>query len=177
MKKLYQALSREAQEELVRNDVVELLRADFEIGGNPENQEDRDEMTRIIHVNDEFARDLPWLNDELSHIRKVCNESEHDFNDSSNTLLNAFTLQTRGVLAEMRECAELRTLLVSVTPTVDVWAISWMVSMEDDGKLNFDHWEFLNPNVLSGVTQAKVRDRIRYVNGRVGRVVKRLMGG
>jgi len=35
MTKLYQALNRKAQEELVRNDVVELLRADFEIGGDP----------------------------------------------------------------------------------------------------------------------------------------------
>lgn len=176
MNALCQALTRKAQDELSRDHETMLLNAAFEIEADPGRPDDESAMKRNIRMDDAFSCDLPWLNDELESIRRICSRCEEDFDKPADTVLSTALLQKRYEIEEIREGNVARPFVMLLTPMVGVWAIAWKVRLDDEGRVIAGYAEYLNDGAMDAVTLVKVRARIRQVNEVMERVIGRLSG-
>jgi len=177
MTNLFRALNPEAEGRLVRNDMIELLRASVEIEPDPENPDDNDTMKETIRVYDSFAKNISWLNDEISQIRNLCEDYEQDFDNPARMLLKSAILQKKNMQDEAAEWVQIRPVLAMDPPKVVVWAFVWRVSMDDEGKINVSCYGFFNEGVMDSITLPKVQKRIMKVNERMDKVIRKLMSG
>jgi len=175
MKQFIQALTSGDRERLMCGEVIDVITASFSVRKDLRAPEDEDAIQREIREFDPFCGTLPWLNDDIGQIRDLCATSGEDFDAPARTLLNAALLMERCACEEVHERFTNPAYLPPVSPTVDIWSISWQAGMSDDGKLNVDYLGSLNVKVLDEVTEAKVRGRIRRVNVIADRVMRRFV--
>ena len=177
MTNLFQALNAEAEGRLVKNDMIELLRASVEIEPDPENPDDNDAMKETIRVYDSFVKNISWLNDEISQIRNLCEDYDQDFDNPARMLLKSALFQKKNIQDEAAEWVQIRQILAMDPPKVAVWAFVWRASMDDEGKINVSCYGFFNEGVMDSVTLPKVQKRIMRVNERMDKVIRKLMSG
>ena len=177
MTNLYRALNPEAEGKLVRDDAIELLSASFEIEPDTEHPEDDYSMKGTIGVRDSFAKNIPWLDDEISQIRNICENCLEDFDNPARMLLNSAIIQKGNVNDETGEWVHVGPVLAMDPRKVAVWAFVWRATMDDEGKINTDCHGFFNEDVMDSVTLPKVQRRIMRVNERMDKVLRKLMSG
>jgi len=177
MRSLYHALNPEAEDRLVRDDAIELLSASFEIEPDPENPGDDYSMKGTIGVRDSFAKNIPWLTDEISHIRMLCENCLENFDNPARMLLNSAIIQKMNMNDETGEWVQVGPVLAMDPRKVAVWAFVWRATMDDEGKINTDCHGFFNESVMDSVTLPKVQRRIMKVNERMDRLLRGLMKG
>jgi len=177
MRSLYHALNPEAEGRLVCDDAIELLSACFEIEPDPENPDDDYSMKGTIGLRDSFAKNIPWLTDEISQIRMLCENCLDDFDNPARMLLKSAIVQKRNMNDEAAERVRALPVPAMGSPKVAIWAFIWRATMDDEGKINTDCHGFFNESVMDSVTLPKVQRRIMKVNERMDTVLRRLMSG
>jgi len=207
MTTLYEALDPEAQEELIRDNVIELVSVIVTAVPDPDRPDDRLSLLIAAEIYDEFAPGTPWIDAELEKIRKICAGAADDITlpatDALHVALNRNRKSLDGILegkiggrpaawaSDPEVMALLGTVLENARAEVPVWELAWTVAMADDGLLLVDCEDSLSlPRPASallsperdffvadesGETRKNILERMRQVNGVVGRMVEVLM--
>jgi hypothetical protein len=208
MTTLYEALNPEAQEELIRDNVIEFVSVIVTAVPDPDRPDDRLTMKITAEVYADFAPGTPWIDAELEKIRKICAGAAEDITvpvtDALHVALNRNRKSLDGILegkiggrpaawaSDPQVMALLGTVLENARAEVPVWCLAWTVAMADDGFLLVDCEDSLSlsrpASVLlppdresffaadeSGETRRNILERMRQVNGVVGRMVEVLM--
>ena len=87
MTMLFEVLTPEAQNELVRDHVIELVTVVVRAVPDPDRPDDRLAMTITADMKDAFAPGQPWIDAELARIREICGAAGDDFSVSMHDAL------------------------------------------------------------------------------------------
>jgi len=189
MTKLYQALTREAQDELVRDLIVELVTVAVRAVPDPDQPDDRLTMTIVAEVKNGFASGQPSIDAGLASIRECCDAAGDDLSVKMEDALLVALNRRRKEIAELRAgkigghpVAYLSDpeykkfmdpILASVKPEVTLWCAAWTAGMDDDGKMVFDCEDnFSESDSMIGVLN--IYDESIYAEDRDGAVRKRI---
>jgi hypothetical protein len=189
---LVEALCPEAQDELTRHGIVELVSISVMAVPDPARPEDRLALKITAEVNDNFRNGIPVVDRDLDTADKICTSAEDDLSLSLHDEL-LVTLDTR-----RREIIGLREGKVNdqpaaylsdpaiaslIRPTLEnpvidalVWSIGWCATKEDDGKI-LVYCE--NPLMSEDVDEdswVRIQDRMRRVNYVIGGLMAGLLG-
>ena len=154
MTKLFKALKPEAQEELVRDQVIELLTVIVRAVPDPDRPDDRLAMKIITEVCDEFAPGMLRIDTAMAQIREICASADDDISITMQGALLVALNRRRKDLDGLREgkigghpvtymsdpqvMEFLRPILKAAKAEVTLWSLAWTVAMDDDGKLLVD---------------------------------------
>ena len=154
MTKLFEALTPEALEELVRDQVIEFLTVIVRAIPDPDRPDDRLTMKIAAEVFDEFAPGKPGIDTAMAQIRKICEPADDDLSinmlDALLVALNRRRKDLDGLregkigghpvayLADPQVAEFLGPVLKAAKPEVTVWSLAWTVAMDDTGKLLVD---------------------------------------
>jgi len=152
--KLFDALTPEAQEELVRDQVIEFLTVIVRAIPDPDRPDDRLTMKIAAEVFDEFAPGKPGIDTAMAQIRKICEPADDDLSiNMQDALLVALNRRRKDLdglrqgkiggypmayLADPQIAEFLGTSFKAASPEVTVWSLAWTVAMDDEGKLVVD---------------------------------------
>jgi hypothetical protein len=152
--KLFEVLTPEAQEELVRDYVIELLTVIVRAVPDPDRPDDRLTMKIAAEIYDEFAPGKPGIDTAMAQIRKICEPADDDLSiNMQDALLVALNRRRKDLdglrqgkiggypmayLADPQIAEFLGTALKAASPEVTVWSLAWTVAMDDEGKLVVD---------------------------------------
>ena len=168
MTKLFETLTPEAQEELVRDHVIELVTVVVRAVPDPDQPDDRLAMTIAMVMKDEFAPGQPRIDAELARVREICGAACEDLSVNMQDALLVALNRRRKSLDGLREgkigghpisylkdpqVAEfLGPILKAAKPKVTVWCLTWTIAMDDDGKLLADCEDsFSTPDSVTAV--------------------------
>jgi hypothetical protein len=154
MTMLFEALTSNAQNELIRDHVIELVTVAVRAVPDPDRPDDRLAMTIAAEVKDVFAPGQPWIDAELARVREICASAGDDFSIYMQDALLVALNRRRKDLDGLRngkigghpvayfsdpQVAEfLQPILKAAKAEVTLWCLAWTVSMDDDGKLLAD---------------------------------------
>jgi len=154
VKTLLEVLTPEAQEELVRDQVIEFLTVIVRAIPDPDRPDDRLTMKIAAEVFDEFAPGKPGIDTAMAQIRKICEPADDDLSiNIQDALLVALNRRRKSLdglregkigghpvayLADPQVAEFLGPILKAARPQVTVWSLGWTVAMDDDGKLLVD---------------------------------------
>ena len=154
MTNLFAALTPEAQEELVRDYVIELITVIVRAVPDPDRPDDRLTMKIAAEIYDEFAPGKPGIDLAMADVRKICEAACDDVSiqmqDTLLVVLNRRRKDLDGLrqgkiggypvayLADPQIAEFLGTAIKAASPEVTVWSLAWTVAMDDDGKLVVD---------------------------------------
>ena len=146
MTTLFEALTPKAQNELVRDHVIELVTVVVRAVPDPDRPDDRLAMTIATEVKDTFAPGQPWIAAELARIREICGTAGDDFSVSMQDALLVALNRRRKDLDGLREgkigghpvaylsdpqvMEFLGPILKAVKAEVSLWCLAWTVAME-----------------------------------------------
>lgn len=192
MTKLFESLAPEAQEDLLRYGIVELVSVSVDAIPDPDRPDDRRSMKIVAEVNDNFLPDIPVIDRALDRVDTICLPSGddlalslkddllvtlekrcNDFADLKKGMINGKPAPhlSDPVTAELlRPCLE--------HPVIDtlVWCIGWCVVQEDDGRLFVYTDEPLFSEDVDEESWVRIQDRIRRVNHIIGGMMAELLG-
>ena len=168
MTKLFDALTPEAQEELVRDQVIEFLTVIVRAIPDPDRPDDRLTMKIAAEIYDEFAPGKPGIDTAMAQIRKICEPADDDLSiNMQDALLVALNRRRKDLdglrqgkiggypmayLADPQIAEFLGTALKAASPEVTVWSLAWTVAMDDEGKLVVDCEDsFSDPGLVIAV--------------------------
>ena len=151
---LFAALIPEAEEELVRDYVIELITVIVRAVPDPDRPDDRLTMKIAAEIYDEFAPGKPGIDLAMADVRKICEAACDDVSiqmqDTLLVVLNRRRKDLDGLrqgkiggypvayLADPQIAEFLGTAIKAASPEVTVWSLAWTVAMDDDGKLVVD---------------------------------------
>ena len=154
MKTLLDALKPEAQEELVRDHVIDLVTVVVRAVPDPDRPDDRLAMTIAMEMKDEFAPGQLRIDAELARVREICGAAGEDLSvNMQDALLVALNRRRKSLdglregkigghpvayLADPQVAEFLGPVLKAAKPEVTVWSLAWTVAMDDNGKLLVD---------------------------------------
>jgi len=190
MTMLFEALTPEAQNELVRDHVIELVTVVVRAVPDPDRPDDRLAMTIIADVKDAFTPGQPWIDAELARIREICASAGDDFSVSMQDAILVALNRRRKDLDGMREgkigghpvaylsdphvMEFLGPILKAMKAEVTLWCLAWTVAMDDNGKLLVDCEDcFTIPE--SAVAVMNVFDESIYAEDRDGMTREKVM--
>jgi len=189
---LVEALCPEAQEDLARHGIVELVSVSVMAVPDPARPEDRLALKITAEVNDNFRTGIPAVERDLDATDKICTSSRDDLSLSLQDEL-LVTLDTR-----RREIAGLREGKVDdqpvaylsdpaiaslIRPTLEnpvidalVWSVGWCATKEDDGKILVYCDNPLMSEDVDEDSWIRIQDRMRRVNYVIGGLMAGLLG-
>ncbi len=189
---LVEALCPEAQEDLARHGIVELVSVSVMAVPDPSRPEDRLALKITAEVNDNFQNGIPAVERDLETADKICTSAEDDLSLSLRDEL-LVTLDTR-----RREIAGLREGKINgqpvaylsdpaiaslIRPTLEnpvidahVWSVGWCATKEDDGKILVYCDDPLMSEDVDEDSWVRIQDRIRRVNFVIGGLMAGLLG-
>ena len=154
MTMLFEALKPEAQDELVRDQVIELVTVVVRAVPDPGRPDDRLTMTIAMEMKDEFAPGEPRTDAELARVREICGAAGEDLSvpmqDALLVALNRRRTDLDGLrvgkigghpvsyLKDPQVAEVLGPILRLAKPEVTVWCLTWTIAMDDEGKLLVD---------------------------------------
>jgi hypothetical protein len=193
MTKFYDILSPEAQEDLLRDGVIELVTVCVDAVPDPERPEDRHTMSLAAEISDDFCEGIPWIDEGLDRIQAITGPAGEDLSQAVQDHLLVELNQERKIFEGLKEgkigghpvaylsnpvIAELlRPTLENPVIEVLVWCHAWTVAMDDDGKMIVDVDTPLYFEGLDEESRTLVNERIRQVDAVIGRMVEKGMGG
>lgn len=188
---LFDALSREAQEDLVRDIWIALVYAVVEVVPDPDRPDDRSAMKISAEVYDDFLQGIPEIDAEMNRLEEICSGAVDDLGAPlRNDLLAALNMQrdqsarfrrkmldrnSEAYLADPVVAEFIRPALENPVIPVPVWSLAWTVVMEDDGKLLVDNEEHVYAEGVDATTRSKIQDRMRRMNAVIGKIVRKGM--
>mgnify|MGYP001266345595 CR=1 FL=1 len=193
MTKLYETLLPEAQQELIRDGVIELVTVVVEVEPDPARPDNRNAMNIVIEVFDNFRDGIPAIEAGRTRIRTICDSASGDLSDDTRENLIAALARRCDEMDELREgrvdgqpVEALRDPAVAkfFTPElfthnkkVTVWCYAWTAGLDDGGMMDVDCEEPLYDNGIDKVSRARIRERVEKVNEELNRIVALLMQG
>jgi hypothetical protein len=151
---LFEALTPETQNELVRDHVIDLVTVVVRAVPDPDRPDDRLAMTIAMEMKDVFAPGQPRIDAELARVREICGAAGDDLSvtmqDALLVALNRRRKDLDGLregkigghpvayLADPQVAEFLGPILKVAKPEVTVWCLTWTIAMDDDGKLLID---------------------------------------
>jgi hypothetical protein len=187
MKKLFEALTTESQDELLRDHIIDLVNIVVKAGPDPERPDDRLALKIVAEIDDAFAPGRPETEAVRRQIREICNAAGDDFSLAMQDSLRVALNRRRKELDQLREgkihgetatwfsdpqtMEFLGPIFRSMRPEVTVWSLAWTLSMDDDGKLLVDCEDtFTSPD--SVVAVRSLSDDAVYAEDRNGETRK-----
>lgn len=189
---LVEALCPEAQEDLARHGIVELVSVSVMAVPDPARPEDRLALKITAEVNDNFQKGIPAVDRDLDTADEICTSAEDDLSLSLQDEL-LVTLDTR-----RREIAGLREGKVNgqpvaylsdpaiaslIRPTLEnpvidalVWSVGWCATKEEDGKILVYCDNPLMSEDVDEDSWVRIQDRMRRVNYVIGGLMAGLLG-
>ena len=154
MTTLFEALTPKAQNELVRDHVIELVTVIVRAVPDPDRPDDRLAMKIAAEVFDEFGPGKPGIDTAMTKIREICALAGDDLSiNIQDALLVALNRRRKGLdglregkigghpvsyLKDPQVAEFLGPILKAARPQVTVWSLGWTVAMDDNGKLLVD---------------------------------------
>ncbi|MDP2797890.1 MAG: hypothetical protein Q8N94_10330 [Methanoregula sp.] len=189
---LVEALCPEAQEDLARHGIVELVSISVKAVPDPERPDDRLALKITAEVNDNFQNGIPAVDRDLDTADEICTSAVDDLSLSLQDEL-LVTLDTR-----RREITGLREEKVNgqpvaylsdpeiaslIRPTLEnpvidalVWSVGWCATKEDDGKILVYCDNPLMSEDVDEDSWVRIQDRMRRVNYVIGGLMAGLLG-
>lgn len=193
MTKLYELLSPEAQQEILRDGMIEIVTVCAAAVPDKERPEDRMTMSIAAEIGHDFREGIPWIDRGLDRIRAIAGPAGEDLSIAVQDSLLVELNGERKIIDGLREgkigghpaphlsnpvVAEiLRPSLENPVIEVLVWCYCWTVGMDDDGKLIIDAEPPLYYEGLDAESRERVNERIRQVDRVIGGMVEMGMGG
>jgi hypothetical protein len=154
MTMLFEALTPEAQNELVRDHVIDLVTVVVRAVPDPGRPDDRLAMTLATEVKDAFAPGQPGIDAEFARVQEICASAGEDLSvNMQDALLVALNRRRKDLdglragtigghpvsyLKDPQVMEFLGPVLKAAKPEVTVWCLTWTIAMDDDGKLLID---------------------------------------
>jgi hypothetical protein len=193
MTKLYETLLPEAQEDLIRDGVIELVSVIVQAEPHPDQPDDRTSMQVSLEVRDDFRDGIPAIEAGRTRLGGITGSAADDLSVATQKTLAA-ALERR--LREMKEWREGKAngepvaairdpgLMKIFTPEfyrqnekVTIWSFAWTAAMSDDGLMLLDCDEPLLASGLDSESRARIRERVSRVNAAITGIVEPLMQG
>ena len=192
MTTLFESLVPEAQQDLLRHGIVELVSVSAKAVPDPERPEDRLCLKIIGEVNDNFLQNIPAIDRVLDRVDEICSSSGDDLTLSlRDELLVTLDTRRRG-FAELKKgmldgkpVAYLSDPVVGplIKPSIEhpvidalVWCIGWSATKEEDGTLLVYCDIPLFSESVDEDSWVRIQDRMRRVNFLIGGLMAELLG-
>lgn len=192
MTNFFESLAPEAQEDLLRHGIIELVSVSAMAVPDPERPEDRLSMKIVGEVNDIFLQNIPAIDRYLDRVDEICSASNDDLSLSLRDELLVTIEKQRDDFAELKNgmmngkpaphvsdpvVAELLRPCLE-HPVIDalVWCIGWCAIREDDGRLFVYCDNPLISEYADDDSWARIQDRMRRVNYVIGGMMAELLG-
>ena len=192
MTNFFESLAPEAQEDLLRHGIIELVSVSARAVPDPERPEDRLSMKIVGEVNDIFLQNIPAIDRYLDRVDEICSASNDDLSLSLRDELLVTIEKQRDDFAELKNgmmngkpaphvsdpvVAELLRPCLE-HPVIDalVWCIGWCAIREDDGRLFVYCDNPLISEYADDDSWARIQDRMRRVNYVIGGMMAELLG-
>jgi len=188
----FASLDPEAQEDLIRDSVIELVTVAVRAVPDPSRPDDRGAMTLVVEIGHDFQEGISWIDAELARIREISNPAGEDLSPDVRYLLLKDLNRRRDELAEIRAGRIdgkpivyfndpfyqklLHSGQLCWDPDVLVWCHCWSVAMDDDGKLILDTEPPLLFDKIDAVSRDRIYERVVKVDMVIGDLVRRLLG-
>jgi hypothetical protein len=191
MTKLFDVIVPEAQQDLIRDNVIELVTVSVEALPHPDRPDDLSAMQIAAEVYYDFRDGIPRIDNALGRIRRTMSLAEDDLSPETKSRLLADLAKQRRDNNEFREgkvngelitshfspevADLLRPELFDLDPKVTVWCHGWTAGMDDSGLMCID---CDRPFIFEGIddeSRAQVLKRVHQVNAGIGRIVEPLM--
>lgn len=192
MTKLFETIIPEAQQDLIRDNMIELVTVSVEALPHPDRPEDRSAMQIAAEVYYDFRDGIPRIDNAIGRIRRTASMAEEDLSfETKNLLLAALEKRCR----EMKEVREgklggmpVESLVgpglakemfgpefIDLNSRILVWCYGWNAGMDDDGKMIVDTESPLLFEGMDDESRARVLERVRKVDAAIGATVYELM--
>ena len=191
MTKLFEAMIPEAQEELIRDGIIELVTVLVEAVPHPDRPDDPSAMRIAAEVYHGFRDGIPAIETGLAALRGTCSIAAEDITPAVQDRLLADLARDRRQKDEWRkgkvngepialhlspEVADLlRPELFDLDPKVTVWCHAWTAAMADNGLMCIDRDE---PFIAEGVDDEsldRILERVYAVDAGISALVRPLM--
>ena len=192
MKTFFELLCPEAQEDLIRHGIIELVTVRAAAEQDPERPDDRLRMSVSGDLGHEFRPGNPWIDAELQRIREICMPAGEDLSVATQDSLLVDLNRERREQDELRAgriggqpvkwFSDPQTMelvwpsIKNATPEVMVWCHCWTLEMDDGGQMTVDCEAPLYYKGLDDESRARIDERLRKVNAGIGKIVERLIG-
>ncbi|MDO9325428.1 MAG: hypothetical protein Q7T80_10785 [Methanoregula sp.] len=189
---LIEALCPEAQKDLARHGIVELVSVSVMAVPDPARPDDRLALKITAEVNDNFQNGIPAVDRDLDTADKICTSAGDDLSLSLRDEL-LVTLDTRrqeivglregmidgqpvAYLSDPAIASLIRPTLEN--PVIDalVWCVGWCATKEDDGKILVYCDNPLMSEDVDEDSWVRIQDRMRRVNYVIGGLMAGLLG-
>jgi hypothetical protein len=155
MTTLFEAIIPDAQQDLIRDDVIDLVTVNVEVVPYPDPPEHRSTMQIAADVNQRFREEIPWIKTEFIHIHEICSMVVDDISiTTKNRLFLAFNNRHKK----------------------PIWNLGWTIMMDEDGKMMLDCEEKISAECVDDHTRTQIHKRMWQVNARIGWIIGRLLG-
>jgi hypothetical protein len=193
MTKFFDLLVPEAQENLLRSNILDLITVIAEAIPDPDRPDDGLAMKISAGIGHDFCDGIPWIENEIDRLYEICDGADEDLSVAVLDNLLVDLNRNRKSLARIhQEITSAPPDQYRVNPVameiirksfeenniqVLVWCHSWMVEMDDDGKIIIDVDEPLYYENLDEESRVRIQERIRKINSVIGKLVGLLMSG
>lgn len=193
MTKLFETLLPEAQEDLIRDGVIELVSVIAEAEPFMDRPDDQPVIRISLEVRDDFRDGIPAIEAGRSRLGGITGSPAEDLSYIAQKNLAAALGRRRREMDEWREgtvngepVAALRdpALTKFFTPEfyrqnekVTIWSYAWTAAMSDDGMMLLDCDGPLFSEAIDGESCQRIRERVSRVNAVITGIVEPLMQG
>lgn len=170
----------DAQEELIRNNLVDLMIVQVNAVPDPYHPDDPGSMAVVGSVSHDFRNGVPEIDGELARITDISRLAADDLTEPVWHLLSADLNRRRDELNIMHQemmngtffspdgnspLPELiRPENIDGNPDVLVWCNAWSIAMDDDGKIVSEPYPPLLSDKLDEISRNRIADRIRNLD-------------
>jgi hypothetical protein len=172
---LFEALKPEAQNELIRDHVIQLIY--IVIQYPPANDKDSNHAgyCEPFTINSVFLTGEAGATDELAQIREICSHAMDDLQGPQHCAMKQALEEQERNLTIFRNDERCRLFLPHIMAGVYLWELSLVAWMEDDGIISTEIEYWIDESVIDTETCIRVRERMERVNeemGIIGRVTE-----
>ncbi|OPX62199.1 MULTISPECIES: hypothetical protein [unclassified Methanoregula] len=191
MTKLFETMIPEAQEELIRDGMIEIVCVCVDAVPDPGRPGDRAAMIFSAEVYHDFRDGVPAVDAGIARIREICSNAAEDLSPAvRDRLLAALAVDLQqkdelrqgkidGEPFESRFGPDIAKLLrpenLDLDPKVTVWCHAWSAGMDDSGLMCIDRDEPVIFNGIDNETEVRILERITALDARIAAIVKPLM--
>jgi hypothetical protein len=191
MTKIFEAMIPEAQEDLIRDGIIELVTVLVEAVPHPDRPDDPSAMRVAAEVYHGFREGVPAIETGLAALRGTCSVAAEDITPAVQDRLLADLARDRRQKDEWREgkvngepialhsspevADLLRPELFDLDSKVTIWCHAWTAGMSDDGLMLVD---CDRPFIAEGIddeSRARILERVYAVDAGIAAIVGPLM--
>ncbi len=191
MTKIFDAMIPEAQEELIRDGIIELVTVLVEALPHPDRPDDPSAMRIVAGVYHGFRDGIPAIDAGLADLRGTCSIAAEDLTPAVQDRLLADLARDRRQKDEWREgkvngepialhlspeAADLlRPELFDLDPKVTVWCHAWTAGMSENGLMCIDRDSPFIVEWIDDESLARILERVYAVDAGISAIVTPLM--